>query len=228
MNADFSLNVRAPEASVAAAVTVGVCETQPVTAEGLKVLLSRCGDMDFLRWVPSLQAGLEMVRTLRPSVVLADKGLGLQAMLQWIVDLRSLSVPTAIAVWGIAVTEPEVLRLVRAGAKGIIRKSAPPETLLECLRSVASGATWMEESIFRGPQPSLPWVSCELTPREQQVLQLVQQGLRNGDIGRELGIRAGTVKIHLRHIFEKTGVRGRYGLVMSGLRDKNLVGMPQA
>ena len=58
-----------------------------------------------------------------------------------------------------------------------------------------------------------------LTPREQQVLELVEQGLRNKEIARELGIRPGTVKIHLKHIFEKTGVRGRYGFALSGLRE---------
>ena len=48
-------------------------------------------------------------------------------------------------------------------------------------------------------------------------MELVEQGLKNREIGRDLGIRPGTVKIHLKHIFEKTGVRGRYGLALSGL-----------
>ena len=48
--------------------------------------------------------------------------------------------------------------------------------------------------------------------REVEVTRLVEQGLRNRDIARSLGIQTGTVKIHLKHIFEKTGVRGRYGL----------------
>jgi DNA-binding NarL/FixJ family response regulator len=52
-------------------------------------------------------------------------------------------------------------------------------------------------------------------------MELVEQGLKNKDVAQELGIRPGTVKIHLKHIFEKTGVRGRYGLALSGLRDRN-------
>src|SRR5450759_4765593 len=48
------------------------------------------------------------------------------------------------------------------------------------------------------------------------------------DIAARLGIRPGTVKIHLKHIFEKTGIRGRYGLALSGLREKGLLSMPAA
>ena len=43
-------------------------------------------------------------------------------------------------------------------------------------------------------------------------MELVEQGFKNREIAQELGIRPGTVKIHLKHIFEKTGVRGRHGL----------------
>jgi DNA-binding NarL/FixJ family response regulator len=51
----------------------------------------------------------------------------------------------------------------------------------------------------------------------------VEQGSKNKEIALELGIRPGTVKIHLKHIFEKTGVRGRYGLAINGLKEKGVV-----
>jgi two-component system nitrate/nitrite response regulator NarL len=54
-------------------------------------------------------------------------------------------------------------------------------------------------------------------------MELVERGLKNKDIGESLGIRTGTVKIHLKHIFEKTGIRGRYGLAISGLKEKGLL-----
>ena len=50
--------------------------------------------------------------------------------------------------------------------------------------------------------------------------------MTNRQIARELGIRTGTVKIHLKHIFEKTGVHGRYGLAVCGLKEKGLLLAP--
>jgi two-component system nitrate/nitrite response regulator NarL len=86
----------------------------------------------------------------------------------------------------------------------------------------------MEDTLFReAPRPDR-YPRSELTPREQQVLELVEQGLKNKEIARELGIRPGTVKIHLKHIFEKTGVRGRYGLALTGLRQKGGLERPAA
>ena len=55
-------------------------------------------------------------------------------------------------------------------------------------------------------------------------MDLVERGFKNREIGQTLGIRTGTVKIHLKHIFEKTGVRGRYGLALNGLKERGLVG----
>lgn len=59
-----------------------------------------------------------------------------------------------------------------------------------------------------------------LTSRESEVVRLVQEGLTNKEIALNLGIRVGTVKIHLKHIFEKSGVHGRYSLVAAGLQQR--------
>ena len=81
----------------------------------------------------------------------------------------------------------------------------------------------MEDTVFRDAIRPERYLRSELTAREQQVLELVEQGFKNKEIARELGIRPGTVKIHLKHIFEKTGIRGRYGLAIRGLKQKGLL-----
>jgi DNA-binding NarL/FixJ family response regulator len=110
----------------------------------------------------------------------------------------------------------------------VVRKTAPLEALLECMRTVAAGNTWMEESVLQEPERPARGTRTNLTTRELQVVELVERGLKNRDIGLQLGIRPGTVKIHLKHIFEKTGIRGRYGLALSGIRDKGVSPSPAA
>jgi len=174
--------------------------------------------------VSSLDEAMRMLRLQAPQVVLADKAFGLNGLFHWMVDLRS-SAETAVVVWGSSLTEAEALRLIQAGARGVVRKAVQPETLLACVRAASKGCTWMEGVIFRSASRTVRQAHSGLTPRESQVLALVEQGLSNGEIACELAICPGTVKIHLKHLYEKTGVRGRYHLALAGLRDKGLLTM---
>ena len=191
--------------------TVSVCDTQPVTAEGIRTLLASHPGLDFLEAPASLTQALEHVRRATPNVLMLDKAFGMQAILEWLAAAHSGSFPmrTAVVIWGVSITEAEALRFLQAGARGILRKTASVPVIASCLRTVAAGRSWMEDSVFREPQRNERYPRSELTSREQQVLELVEQGLKNKEIARELGIRPGTVKIHLKHIFEKTGVRDR-------------------
>jgi two-component system nitrate/nitrite response regulator NarL len=205
--------------------TVVVCDTQPITAEGLRSLLAAAGDLEFLASLNSLEAASQLVTARPPDVVIVDKGFGMRIVLDWIHDLKLAEAAPAVTVWGVSMTEAEALRLLQAGAKGIVRKTADLESILSCLRTVASGRSWMEDCVFRDSARQERYPRSELTPREHQVLEMVEQGFKNKEIALELGIRPGTVKIHLKHIFEKTGVRGRYGLAISGLKERGLVSM---
>jgi len=205
-------------------MTVGVCDTQPVTAAGVRAVLADSEDLECSWAVSSLDEAARMVLQHAPRVVLADKALGLNGLFHWIVNLKSIG-NTAVVVWGASLTEAEALRFIQAGARGVIRKVVNPETLLACVRAAGKGSTWMEDMIFRAG-PRVPRNERSgLTPRESQVLKLVEEGLTNGEIASELGIRPGTVKIHLKHLYEKTGVRGRYHLALSGLKAKGLMTM---
>jgi DNA-binding NarL/FixJ family response regulator len=196
--------------------SVLLCETQPLTAEGLRATLSSSPDLEYLGRTETLAGVSEIVRQQAPSLVLIDKSLGIQAVLDWLMLAKTmLPAGTQVVIWGVSITEAEALRFLKSGARGILRKTSGPETVLACLHAVAGGSSWMADSIFQESNRHDRSSRSELTPREQQVLELVEQGMKNKDIARELGIRPGTVKIHLKHIFEKTGVRGRYGLALS-------------
>jgi two-component system, NarL family, nitrate/nitrite response regulator NarL len=230
--------------------TVLICETQPLTVEGIRAVLSATDDLRLTGVCENLTLCREIAKRQRPDIVLLDKALGMQVLMDWMQDLRlseqdlgrlahhtsnnaNNDIPTASqtrplpkpVIWGVSMTEAEALRFLQAGARGILRKTTSTSNMLACMRTVVEGKNWMEDSVFRDQPRQDRYPRSELTPRETQVMELVEHGLKNREIARELGIRPGTVKIHLKHIFEKTGVRGRYGLALTGLRQKGVLAM---
>lgn len=207
---------------------VAICDQQPIAAEGIRSLLAQHDDIEFTDAVDSLEAAFRLAsgQTLdkqgaigkAPDVILVDKSFGSQALMDWLTECRIHHLTPAMVVWGVALNESEALRFLQCGARGILRKSVDMASILSCIRTVAEGKTWMQEQVFRDFVRNERRARSELTSREQQVLELVEQGFKNKEIAVHLGIQPGTVKIHLKHIFEKTGVRGRYGLALNGLR----------
>jgi len=210
------------------AKSVAICDTEPIAIEGIRALLDRCEDLHLAAADTSLLGGLEIVRQHSPAIMVLDKGFGVHAVMDCLQRLRVSGSQVSSIVWGLNLNESEALRMMQVGALGVVRKTAPLSALLECMRAVATGNTWMEESVLQEPEHPQRGTRSNLTSRELQVVELVEQGLKNRDIAAQLGIRPGTVKIHLKHIFEKTGIRGRYGLALSGLRDKGLLSLPAA
>jgi two-component system nitrate/nitrite response regulator NarL len=207
---------------------VAVCDTEPIAIEGIRRLLNDCPDLYLAAAETSLLGGLEIVRQHSPAILILDKCFGIHAVMDCLQRLRTSGSTVASIVWGVNLNETEALRMMQGGALGVVRKTASLEALLECMRTVGQGNTFMEESVLQEPERPARGTRSNLTSRELQVVELVEQGLKNRDIGAQLGIRPGTVKIHLKHIFEKTGIRGRYGLALSGLRDKGLLSLPAA
>jgi two-component system, NarL family, nitrate/nitrite response regulator NarL len=167
-----------------------------------------------MEWTPS--------ENCNPPFYCWTKAFGSYAVMDRSGALRKSDYATAVLVWGSAVPEAESLRFLQAGAAAVLRKTSRLDVQLTCLRKVAHGATWIEDQL-ETERPHPAWRTAPLTARELQVMELVERGMKNKDIGDTLGIRTGTVKIHLKHIFEKTGIRGRYGLALSGLKEKGLL-----
>src|ERR1017187_5082642 len=208
------------------AKSVAICDTEPIVIEGVRTILNECEDMYLVAADTSLLGCLEMVRQHEPAILILDKNFGILPIIDCLQRLRLAGGGVAAVVWGVNLNETEALRMMQVGALGVVRKTASLEALLECMRTVAAGNTFMEESVLQEPERTARGTRSNLTSRELQVVELVEQGLKNRDIGAQLGIRPGTVKIHLKHIFEKTGIRGRYGLALSGLREKGILTLP--
>jgi DNA-binding NarL/FixJ family response regulator len=152
--------------------TVAICDIEPVAIEGLRAILESVG-LSVVAAETSLPDAIDAVREMQPSMLIVDRGFGLQAVTEWIRSMRQSQPSMPIMAWGSAVTEIDAIRLLQAGAKGVVRKSALLGDLMNCIRSVASGGTWMADDMLSetakpvGPDRSL------LTFREMQVMELL-------------------------------------------------------
>jgi DNA-binding NarL/FixJ family response regulator len=199
--------------------TVVVCEAEPIAVAGLRSCFDESEEFTLTGHASTVSALLPLVQELRPDVLLVDHSSGMRSTLHFLSELRYLSEATPCLMWTRDVPEVDLVRAFRAGAKGFVRKSSPLPVLLEGLRAVRRGETFLEESA----SPSLKqWTvrssSPRLTPREREIIDLVLHGMKNREIAERLSITPGTVKVHLMHVFEKTGVRDRYELAVRGRR----------
>jgi DNA-binding NarL/FixJ family response regulator len=191
--------------------------------EGLRNLMESIDGPRVVAVETKVEDAVTAVRVLQPSILVVDKAYGVPTVMDWLRLLSSGEKTTAVIVWGALMSESEALRFLQAGAAGVVRKTSPLAELAGCIQAVAAGGTWLENEVVADPRLPLRTGRSALTPRELQVSELVERGFKNKEIGQTLGIRTGTVKIHLKHIFEKTGIRGRYGLAISGLKHKGLL-----
>ncbi|HTS75227.1 MAG TPA: response regulator transcription factor [Bryobacteraceae bacterium] len=200
-------------------LTVFACESQPIVVEGLVRVLSVCEDLHFAGTAATLTETLEAVRERNPEVLLVDQAAGLKMVFQFISDVKSTSVRCQPVLWVNDLAEIDCFRALQLGARGILKKTLPVAQVLECIRSVGRGNVWIESSLSSEGMDTLERrTTPRLTPREKEIVHHVCAGLKNKEIAGALAITPGTVKVHLMHIFEKTGVKDRFELAVRGRR----------
>ncbi|MEJ1161705.1 response regulator transcription factor [Prosthecomicrobium sp. N25] len=115
--------------------------------------------------------------------------------------------------------DDEVGRALGASIAGIVFKDDATETLFDCLRAVADGGTFATPNGIAAARDRLQererlaaTVKAVLTPREIEIARLAADGMSNKEIGQELGIAPGTVKIHVHSVYTKLGLASRVEL----------------
>ena len=197
-----------------------------MAVEGLTKVLSNCEDLELIGSSPTLREAAEAVRLLRPHVLMIDQTVGLKVVFQFLSEIRASSPGSQPVLWVNDLAEIDCFRALQLGARGVLKKTLPVESLLECLRSVASGNVWIENSL---PERSVDAAerrgALRLTPREREIVHHICGGMKNKEIAEALNITPGTVKVHLMHIFEKTGMKDRFELAVHG---RKLLGIDHA
>ena len=201
------------------ASSVFACESQPIVLEGLQSVLANRPDLKFSGAAPTRAEALSSIAAGQPDLLLVDLSGGLKPTLQFIADVRRLSPRSQAVLWVEDLAEVETFRALQYGARGILKRTVPVETLVECLRAVVRGHVWVDQAISN--QVAGFWArktEPHLTAREREIVKLVCRGMRNKQIAAELSITPGTVKVHLMHVFEKTGVKDSFELAFRGHR----------
>ncbi len=144
---------------------------------------------------------------LRPDVTLMDLQMPELDGVGAIAKIRARHPDACILVLTTFDTDDDIERALRAGARGYLLKDVAEEELVKALRDVIAGRTRVAPSVAAKLADRMTQV--QLTMRELAVLRLLADGKTNKEIGAELSIAEGTVKVHLTHLFEKLGVSNR-------------------
>jgi DNA-binding NarL/FixJ family response regulator len=191
-------------------ITVLVADDHAVVRSGLDQLLATADDIELVGSAADGREAVDLAARLEPDVILMDLSMpdvnGIDATRQ-ITDTGSLA---RIVVLTSLADDRHIADAIDAGAIGYVLKHAEPDDLLDAIRAAAAGDSPLDPKAARVlVQGRARHTGPNLTPREEEVLRLVAEGLANKLIARRLGITDRTVKAHLTRIFTALDVTDR-------------------
>jgi DNA-binding NarL/FixJ family response regulator len=210
-------------------VRVVVADDQALVRMGLRVLLEGEADLELVGEAGDGGQAVELVRRLRPDVVLMDVRMpvvdGLEA-LRRIAGEEALA-HTRVVVLTTFELDEYVFEALRAGASGFLIKDSDPQEMLAAVRAAARGEALLSPSVTR--RVVAAFVSREpgggrvprlevLTEREREVVGLVGEGLSNEEIAARLVVSPATARTHVSRAMVKLGARDRAQLVVFAFR----------
>ena len=207
-----------------ATIRLLLVDDHPVMRAGLANLLASEPGFDVAGQATDGLQGVRLLQELQPDVCLLD--ITMQGI-DGIETLRRIRAadPTARVVMLTSSEAPEDLaQAVAAGALGYVTKNVEHDELVQAIRSAHAGrpviSSDMQLVAAQGspaaPSPAAPSPAARLTPREEEVLDLLREGFTNNEIGRLLGISTRTAKAHVAAVIEKLDVVDRTQAVARG------------
>jgi DNA-binding NarL/FixJ family response regulator len=205
--------------------SVLVVDDQALVRVGLRKILDAEPETDVVGEAADGESAVAEARRLEPDVILMDIRMpaldGIEATRRIVRDQPTTRV-LILTTFGL---DNYVYDALRAGASGFMLKDAPPEEIAAAVRIVASGEALLAPAITRSvieefarqpasaPAPP-PRALEDLTPREQEVLDLLARGFSNPEICRRLVISEATAKTHVARILQKLDLRDRVQAVI--------------
>jgi len=196
-------------------------DDQGIIREGLRSLLEAKTDLQIVGEAENGQMAVELALSLKPDVVLMDVRMPImdgvaatRALTEKAPDIKVLVLTTFD-------DDEYVTQAIRCGAKGYLLKDTPSTELADAIRAVHKGYTQFGPGLIEktlGGTPSSvepPPEFAQLTPREQEVLQLIAKGCSNREIAEQLYISERTVKNHVNSVLRRLNLRDRTQVAIS-------------
>ena len=201
-----------------------LADDHPIFAEALEALIQRSFAGSSLTVVADLDATHRALASgARYDLAILDLHMPGAKGFDGIERTLSRFPETPVVVISGAASTADVSRALQLGARGFLPKTLPAKVLTAALQVVMSGGTYVPSEYAQTTVHSEPAPHQSLTPREAEVLALLAKGRANKEIGRSLDLQEITIKLHVRNIFRKLGVRNRVEAV-NAARGLGLVG----
>jgi DNA-binding NarL/FixJ family response regulator len=202
------------------AITVAIVEDDAGICEELTHLLGEVPDFSCAGVCRNVATALRQIPAQRPDVILMDIQLPDGSGIDCTAELKRQLPQTQILIFTVYEDSAQIYQALAAGASGYLLKRTAPEEVIRAIREVRQGGAPMSGAVARKVIQAFRKESAPaervhlLTPREEEVLELLAQGLLSKEIAGRLGIGVETVNSHLKHIYEKLHVRSRIEAVI--------------
>jgi DNA-binding NarL/FixJ family response regulator len=210
-----------------AVIRVLIVDDQVLIRDGLRSLLSAQPDLEVVGDAEDGAAAIELIHQLTqadqaPDVVLLDIRMPVMDGVAATEQIVTKFPGCRVLILTTFDDEEYVSQAVRHGARGYLLKGTPATDLAMAIRSIYQGYSYLGPGLMAKAMspPALGSLESDLTPREQQVLQLLAQGSENREIAHSLGISERTVKNHITNILTRLGLKNRTQAALWAQRQK--------
>ena len=199
-----------------ARIRVFSVDDHPLLREGIAAIINNQPDMLVVTQASDGREAVRLFGQHLPDVTLMDLRLPDMSGIDALIAIRSEYPDARVIMLTTFEGDVEIQRALKAGARGYMLKSAPPNELVETIRQVHKGKKQIPQQI--AAHLAEHFSDEALTAREVDVLRHISGGNRNRDIAERLFISEETVKVHIKHIMEKLGASDRTQAVAIAVR----------